>query len=232
MAQRIYLYADETGNLDYNASPNPQGGGASTYFGFGTATFNTADHGSDLLEGLHLRARCAKEGIKLERGFHAVDDSAKTRSEMFAEIRRQAPRFDATFLYKENAYPEVKREGPMRLYKMAWFLHLKEIALRVSQPEDELFIIVAEFGTKSTKRAAVEAVEDVCRQIDRDITLCVWASQSAWGLQVADYGLWAIQRTLEGRRCSWFEPCIKPTLATTFTPWGTPENDETGYPSI
>lgn len=148
MTKRIYLYADETGNLDYEGSPNPKGGGASTYFGFGTATFTTKNHGDDLLGGLQLRTEIAKKEINLTKGFHACDDSNKTRSEMFAEIQKQAPRFDTTFLYKANAYPNIKRAGPMRLYKMAWFLHLKEIAVRVSEPEDELFVIVAEFGTK------------------------------------------------------------------------------------
>lgn len=110
----------------------------------------------------------------------------------------------------------------MRLYKLAWYLHLKEIALQVSKPENELFVVVAEFGTKEFRRIAFEAVSEVCQQIDRNITLCVWTAQSSWGLQVADYGLWAVQRYLEGRKFTWFEPCIKPTLATVFTPWGQP----------
>ncbi len=152
MPNRIYLYADETGNLDYAGSPNPRGGGASTYFGFGTATFSTGSHGEDLLSGLHLRAKCAKAGIKLTKGFHACDDSNKTRSEMFAEIQKQAPRFDTTFLLKSNAYPSIKAAGPMRLYKMAWYLHLKDIALKVSEPGDELFVVVAEFGTSGSVR--------------------------------------------------------------------------------
>lgn len=222
LTKRIYLYADETGNLDYQGSPNPKGGGASTYFGFGTATFTTENHGNDLLGGLHLRAQMANKDVKLTKGFHACDDSNKTRSEMFAEIQKQAPRFDTTFLYKANAYPSIKNAGSMRLYKMAWFLHLKEIAVRVSKPGDELFVIVAEFGTKRVRNTAYEAVKDVCEQINRDITLCVWTAPSSWGLQVADYGLWAVQRHLEGKKCSWFDPCIEPNLASLFTPWGQP----------
>lgn len=231
MPKRVYLYADETGNLDYDGQPNPNGGGASTYFGFGTATFDTADHGDDLLNGLHLRAHCSKAGIRLTKGFHACADSNRTRNEMFPEIKKQAPRFDATFLYKANAYPYIKAEGPMRLYELAWFLHLKRVALQVSDPEDELFVVVAEFGTKGIRNAAFQAVEDVCAQINRNITLCVWTAQSSWGLQVADYGLWAVQRNLEGKNCSWFQPCIQPTLSSLTFPWGTEQRRETGYPS-
>ena len=221
-SRRIYLYADETGNLDYEGLPNPQGGGASTYFGFGTATFVTENHGNDLLNGLHLRAQATKHGIHLPLGFHACHDSNKTRSEMFAEIQRQAPRIDTTFLYKANAFQSVRDEGPLRLYKMALYLHLKEIACRVARPQDELFIVIAEFGTKKTSRAARAAVEDVCDQISRKITLCVWSARSSWGLQVADYALWAVQRHLEGKKCSWYAPCIAPNLVSTFLPWGKP----------
>lgn len=220
--RRIYLYADETGNLDYSGTPNPKGGGASTYFGFGTATFQTDRHGDDLLEGLHLRAKNAKEGLSLPRGFHAVDDSRKTRDEMFNLVKEQAPRFDTTFLYKSNAYPQVREKGPMYLYRMAWYLHLKEIARQVSDEHDELYVIVAEFGTKKFKATAHKAIEEVCDQISRDITLCIWIAQSAWGLQVADYGLWAVQRRLEGKKCPWYDSCVKPTLSSVFTPWGTP----------
>ena len=220
--RRIYLYADETGNLDYGGSPNPQGGGASTYFGVGTATFITEDYGEDLLNGLHLRAEATKNGIHLPKGFHACEDSNKTRSEMFAEIQRQSPRIDTTFLYKANAYQYVRDAGPLRLYKMAFFLHLKEIALQVSEPDDELFVITAEFGTKRTSLEAQAAVKEVCAQIKRNITLCVWSARSSWGLQVADYALWAVQRNLEGKKCTWYAPCIKPHLTSTFFPWGQP----------
>lgn len=56
----IFMYADETGNLDYEGVPDARGGGASTYFGFGTAVFQH-DHGGHLLEALMLRARLEAE---------------------------------------------------------------------------------------------------------------------------------------------------------------------------
>ncbi|WP_127913442.1 hypothetical protein [Micrococcus sp. FDAARGOS_333] len=95
----IYLYADETGNLDY-ASAGKQG--ATDYFGFGTAVFK-GDHGAQLMEGLKLRARLAGQGISLDNGFHAVNDSHATRDEVYGIIAGQAPRFDAAFLLKANA---------------------------------------------------------------------------------------------------------------------------------
>lgn len=212
----MYLYADETGNLDYDGANKR---GATAYFGFGTAVF-TGDHGHQLMQGVRLRAEVTAAGVQLARGFHAVDDSNVTRSQMFALLGEQSPRFDTTFLHKASAYDRVKAAGEMRLYKMAWFLHLKEIAKRVSSPSDTLWVIAGTFGTKARSTQARAALEDVCQQVNRDIRLCVWEASSSWGLQVADYALWAAHRDLLGRPCHWFTPHVQPTLETRFTPWG------------
>lgn len=216
MGRDVYMYADETGNLDYSGSDKP---GASDYFGFGTATFY-GDHGRELMQGLQLRARIAASGVNLAKGFHAVDDSHSTRTEMFSTIAEQAPRFDTTFLLKSRAFPAVREEGEMRLYKLAWYLHLKEVAVRVSDRDDKIFVVAGTFGTRSRRAQAQEALVDVCGQVDRDITLCVWESATSWGLQVADYALWAVHRKLLVRPCPWFATAIQPTLRSTFTPWG------------
>jgi hypothetical protein len=92
----VFLYADETGNLDYGGAGKR---GATTYFGFGTAVFY-GDHGRQLMEGLRLRVQVTAAGVSLTRGFHAVDDSRQTRDAMYTLIGNQAPRFDTTFLLK------------------------------------------------------------------------------------------------------------------------------------
>ncbi|WP_234435680.1 DUF3800 domain-containing protein [Streptomyces sp. NRRL F-2747] len=212
----IYMYADETGDLDMSGSP-----GASRYFGFGTAVF-VGDHGHALWEGLQLRCRLERRGVSVPQGLHAKNDSHTTRGEVFDLIRAQAPRFDTTFLAKENAYSYVRAAGQMRLYKLAWYLHFKEIVRRVSSPGDTVYVVAASLNTNKKEGSARDALEDVCRQsaTDREIVLCVWNAPTSWGVQVADYGLWAVQRVLEDRKCPWYESSIEPTLATTFRPWG------------
>jgi hypothetical protein len=84
------MYADETGNLDYAGAPDTlNGGGASTYFGFGTAVF-PATHGGHLLDALRLRARLEAEGVHLPQGFHAYADSRRIRSQVPALQRDRA----------------------------------------------------------------------------------------------------------------------------------------------
>ena len=242
----IWVYADETGNLDHGTAGKS---GASDYFGFGTATFD-GDHGPHLWSGLKLRATVEAQGLSLPRGFHArpsptvitsrpichirdhprqlslprgfhaKDDSRTTRSVMFDEIARQAPRFDATLLYKPNAYDRVRAQGEMRLYKTAWFLHLRRVAVEVAQPGDTITVVAGSFGTRARATQARAALADVCEQVQRDIRLCVWDAPTSWGLQVADYGLWAVQRRPVKGECSWFEACVRPSLVSTSAPWG------------
>ncbi|EDY62050.2 conserved hypothetical protein [Streptomyces pristinaespiralis ATCC 25486] len=212
----IYMYADETGDLDMSGSP-----GASRYFGFGTAVFE-GDHGHSLWEGLQLRCQLERRGVSLPQGLHAKNDSHATRSEVFELIESQAPRFDTTFLAKQNAYPYVRAAGPMRLYKLAWYLHFKEIVQRVSSPGDTVYVIAASLTTNKKEGSARHALADVCQQsaTDREIVLCVWNAATSWGVQVADYALWATQRVLEDRKCPWYTSSIEPTLKSTFKPWG------------
>ncbi len=52
-----------------------------------------------------------------------------------------------------------------------------------------------------------------------DIVVAHWDSATSWGLQVADYGLWAVQRRVE-RVDDQYMWAVQPTLASEFLPWG------------
>lgn len=210
---RIYMYADETGDLGYE--------GDAPYFDIGTATFN-GDHRDAIWQGLELRTSLEGQGVRLPRGLHAKADSNRIRALMFECVREQAPRFDVTFLLKANAYPHVKSRGPVRLYQQAFYFHFKEIARQVSLPGDELFVIAGHLQTNAKRDAIYHAVRDVCAQLSNDRTVhpCVWEAPSSWGIQVADYGLWSSQRHLLGRQSRWHEACVVPTLSSFFAPWG------------
>lgn len=212
----VYLYADETGDLDMSGSL-----GASRFFGFGTAVF-VGGHGRQLWDGMELRCRLERRGVRLPAGLHAKNDSHTTRSEVFSLIGRQAPRFDTTFLLKAKADAEIRAEGPVRLYALAWYLHFTAIAQEISEPGDRLYVIVGSLQTSNKRGAIRQALEGVCKQVgqDREIVPCIWDAASAWGIQVAHYALWATQRLVEqGRDSPWFERCIKPTLRSVFRPW-------------
>ncbi|QGK72036.1 hypothetical protein GIY23_04265 [Allosaccharopolyspora coralli] len=160
--------------------------------------------------------------MPLNKGcFHACDDSHPTRKEVFGLIADQGWRFDATMLDKDNAYPRVREAGDVYLYKLAWHQHFKFIAPRVSDPGDRLFVIAATLGTNARKKAFESALHDVCRvqgPHGRDVHLCHWPAATAWGLQVADYAAWAVQRKLEKNETRYWD-MIAESFTTCFTPW-------------
>ena len=84
-------------------------------------------------------------------------------------------------------------------------------------------MVAATLGTNNKAGNARGALADVCQQsaAARDIVLCNWDAASSWGVQVADYGLWAAQRELEGRSCKWW-PQVQPLVHSVFKPWGQP----------
>lgn len=210
------MYADETGNLDYNLAR-----GGSRYFGIGTATW-TGDHGGALWQGARLRFEHAQVGVHCPAGYHAKDDTHATRSDVYRVIRSQVPRFDMTFLAKANAYESVRVRGEGYLYRMAWYLHFKEIARYVTSTGDSLFVAVATLGTKARKKAFQDAIEEVCATSAPPgctVVVAHWNSATSWGLQVADYGLWAAQRSLE-RGDERHMAAVRPMLSTYFFPWG------------
>lgn len=213
----VFVYADETGNLDYDAENKA---GATTYFGFGTAIFE-GEHSDALWDGHVLRASVEADGHRLPKGFHAKNDMWGIRAPMLSLLAQQAPRVDATFLYKANAYDYVKARGWEYLYKYAWFMHLRYLCEHVFGPDDHLYVVVATLGTNKRQTIAREAVQDVCDQMpQREITLCIWDASTSWGLQVADYALWAVARNLEGNSLRDYDRDIAPLVKSCYAPWG------------
>lgn len=79
-------------------------------------------------------------------------------------------------------------------------MHFKEIARRVTSGGSTLYVAVATLGTKARRRAFQQAIEEVCQYRSPrwcEVVVAHWDSATSWGLQVADYGLWAVQRRLE-----------------------------------
>jgi hypothetical protein len=206
------MYADETGDLDMTGAR-----GSSTYFGFGTAVYS-GEHGHALWQGLQLRCALEENGVNVPRGLHAKNDSHATRNETFDLIRSQQPRFDTTFL------------------RASWLLGrcgcTNWRGTSTSKRSQGRWALLATLCTSLLPRSrpigrrvvpsAKEALADVVSQFAarRRIVLCVWEAASSWGIQVADYGLWATQRVLEGRPCPWYATSVAPTLRSRFTPWG------------
>ncbi|MBQ0925919.1 DUF3800 domain-containing protein [Saccharopolyspora endophytica] len=212
----VYMYIDETGNLDL-----PGKHGSSKYFGFATATF-IGDHSRAIWEGMQLRLQLESEGVSLPHGLHAKDDHDATRRRFYDLISSHKPRIETTLLLKKNAYPAVLKrmaKDEMHLYHQAWYLHFQYQARFLLSAEDKVYVIAATLSDhKRKQRAARQALERVCNKFNVNLTLCTWDSRSSWGLQVADYGAWAVQRKIRTGSSEHYN-LIEPLLYSVFRPW-------------
>ena len=208
---RKYVFADEAGNFDFSNK-----NGASEFFVLTTVTADAPTVGDDLLE---LRRDLAWSGIALESNFHATEDPQAVRDQVFGILAGHDFRVDATILEKRKTRPHLASDQE-RFYKMAWYLHFKYVAPRItSSIDDELLVLAAQIGTRKRRRAMRLAIEDVVDQSTAcSWEVAFWPAGSDPCLQVADYCCWAIQRKYERSDTRSYD-LISDKIATEFKPF-------------
>jgi len=84
-----------------------------------------------------------------------------------------------------------------------------------------IFAITASLKTKAKTLQIREALGHVASEVpDRKIIPIYWDSSSSWGLQMADYALWAAQRHVLNLSNHWWEKDILPNTKTLNKPLG------------
>lgn len=215
-ALEYWCFLDETGTPDYDPDSKP-------YFAFGSAVFE-GDHGEEYMRV--LRARAARTGV--QSGFHASHDSKDTKQCFFECIGSMSVRFYATFMAKQRAYDYVRRRGNLWLYKWTLYNHTGALVNELwdGSSRIDVHLVVAKINLSSREKAVKDAVRDVCAQYDRGLVHVIphiWDSNSSAGLQVVDYGLWAIQRHIlsDGLKSGHYNRFIEAKMgAQVWYPWG------------
>jgi len=183
-----YVFADEAGDFGFNRKPR-----ASRYFIVTTVTLNDCRVGDALMQ---LRRELTWRNRNLERPFHAAKDPPDVRGEVFRLIMRYPLRVDATALEKRKTKPKYHSDTEM--YKLAWYLHWKEITRRIATSQDRLFVCAASIGTKKTRAVFEAELRSVVRQVTRaKYRVGFWPSETDPCLWLADYCCWAVQRKYE-----------------------------------
>lgn len=183
------MFADEAGNFDFSRKR-----GASHYFVLCTVTSTDLQYGNALLD---LRRRLAWDGHALNGPLHATTDKQAVRDEVYALLGSFDLRVDATVLEKPKTQPHLQTEE--RFYKMAWYLHFKYVAPRVSAQQDRLLVAAASIGTKKKQSSFRSALQDVVNQMSpsQSNQVAFWPMESDPCIWAADYATWAIQRMYE-----------------------------------
>lgn len=123
---------------------------------------------------------------------------------------------------KSNAFPRVRERPKIWLYKYTLYVHLKAAVPRLSAPGDTVHVVAAHIDMGARQEAVWNALADVCAQFadKRDMRPHIWRSSSSAGLQMADYALWAIQRSVvQGKDCHHLEQVVLPRQEFRHFPW-------------
>lgn len=192
---RVYVFGDEAGDLAFKPPTQP---GVSRYFIIGTVAMDDCSIGTAITE---LRREFAWNGLHLDE-FHATVDKQRVRDRVFDIIAQRDLRFDATILDKRKAYPYTYSD-PLYFYKLAWYMHFKDVAPAIADAKDELLVVASALQIKrkkrTTKAAVHKAVTEVVDQVSPTVVChCAFTpAKSDPCLQVADYLTWAVQRKFE-----------------------------------
>lgn len=185
-----YLFIDEAGDLNFSGRGN-----SSAFFILSSVV---ADSYRPAIRLMKLRHDLVIEGDYNGHFFHASEDSQSIRDRVFAEIQKLDLRIDATVFEKAKAV-EHRREDH-KFYELAWYLHMKHVIPSAIHSDDNLIIFVATLNTSKKQADFRKALSGTINDIGgrRGVTKVVyWPAQCEYGIQIADYCGWAIQRKWE-----------------------------------
>lgn len=206
-----FVFADEAGCFTFKKQT-----GASKYFVLCTLTTDDCSLASELL---NIRRLLAANNDPDRDKLHATSDLQATRDEVFNILARHEFRVDATLLEKSKAQPQTRTSDPT-FYQYAWYYHFKHVAPKILKGADKLFISAAALGTKKTRAAFKQSLNNTLQQtisrekwevsfIDSSKDPLLWAT---------DYCAWAIQRKWEMADLR-SHKLISPKIKTEFDLW-------------
>lgn len=190
-----FIFADEAGCFTFKRRKPDRKDGPSDYFVLTTVAAPSWGISDDLLE---IRRALALNGEAERDKLHATSDLQEVRDEVFAVLAKQPFRIDATILKKSKAQPQT-RTSDDQFYKTAWYFHFKHVGPHIAKHVDKMLITAAALGTKRTRAAFKEAVNNTVQQtLPRDKwEVAFHESCKDPLLWVADYCSWAIQKKWE-----------------------------------
>lgn len=185
-----YIFADEAGCLTFNRNPN-----VSRYFIVCTITMEDLALATDMIA---LRKRLAWDGADLGEYFHATTDRQAVRDAVFDTIAQRPFGIQVKIMEKSKAQPQV-RASDSRFYQYGWYFLFKHGTARRIPAGCNATITAASIGSRRSRAAFQEAVNDVVRQtvVGSEWKTDFCPAHADPCLQAADYCAWAIQRLYE-----------------------------------
>ena len=185
----VYLFFDESGNLDFSAN-------GSRHFCFGALTLR--DPGPLSAALTRLRYGFLEQGLELHC-FHAAEDRQAVRDGVFAALR-EVGGFDFDVLVADKRLTPAELRDPFEFYAWLGYVLVDSVLTRFRDDDEHVVVITDSLPLQRDRKALAKAFRTAIRQSlrGRPFTILHHASAAHAGLQAVDYCTWAVQRKLKG----------------------------------
>ena len=214
MNERVYVFLDESGNLDFSSS-------GTRYFVLTSVSMKRPFQINDALD--EYKYDCIEYGLE-QQYFHCAEDNLHVRSRVFGIISSELQNMEIHSLIVEKSKTNPVLTVETRFYpEMLGYLLKYVLRSQFHDNAGEVVIITDTLPLKRRRRAIEKAVKGSLSAMlpDRVKYRVVHNdSRSHHGLQVADYCCWAIYRKWEKGEKTHYSS-IKPALRSEFDIFGT-----------
>lgn len=204
-----YVFLDESGDFNFGEK-------GSAYFVVTAVTMRRPIGIDSALS--EYRYECLDSGWGLEY-FHCAKDGPLVRRRVFEIIREHLNQMQIDFLVVEKSKTEPSSRPPVRFYPGVVGSLLTRVILRTGVRGGQRVVIVTDrIPVKRTRLAVERATRDFLPGASDDgprYDLHHHESRSHFGLQVADYCCWAIQRKWsrhDDRYFALIEPALRSAI--------------------
>lgn len=209
MSDRVYIFLDESGNLDFSAK-------GTRYFVLTSVSMERPFQIDAALDD--YRYHCIEGGADIEH-FHCYNDRRAIRSAVFDRIAAHADGMRVDCLVVEKGGVRWEMRDGARFYA-AVMGHLLRLALRMeggTGNAKDVIVITDTVPVNSRRRAVQKAIRTTLAGAlpGFGYRLLHHQSRSHYGLQVADYCSWAVFRKWQRGERLWYdriEPAMRSEL--------------------
>ena len=198
MSGRVYIFLDESGNLDFSSN-------GTRYFVLTSVTMRRPFQANAELDD--YKYDCIEFGLEREH-FHCSEDNAHVRQRVFGILGSHLDNMniDSLIVEKPKTGPALRAET--RFYPEMLGYLLKYVLNRQSHAQAEETVIVTDTIPLKRRRRAIErtvklTLSNMLHQ-RRKYRILHHDSRSHYGLQVVDYCCWAVFRKHEHKDITYY----------------------------
>ena len=205
MTERVYVFLDESGNLDFSSS-------GTRFFVLTSVSMRRPFRINDALDSYMYE--CIENGVDIEY-FHCYSDSKRVRGVVYRLIAEYVESIDIDCLVIEKSSVATELQNGVRFYPamLGRLLNLTTRFDPVARDSSEIVIITDTVPINKGRRAVEKAIQTTLARVLPRVQHRAFhhQSRSHYGLQIADYCSWAIFRKWETGDSTWYDQ-IQPSI--------------------